>query len=111
MVATETVEEAHYLTAVLNSTIVGFLVQSHNVRGGKGFGSPGMLDYLGIRRFDARNREHQELAALSLAAHQARAIGQDLEPIQRAIDMTTACVYGIDVDDVRSLADLVENDG
>lgn len=110
MVATETAEEAHYLAAVLNSTIIGFLVQAHNVRGGKGFGSPGMLEYLGIRRFDARNEDHRELARLSLTAHRARANGQDLGPIQRAIDETTARIYQIAPDDVRALAEFVEND-
>lgn len=108
MIATESAEEAHYLTALLNSSIVGFLVQAHNVCGGKGFGSPGMLEYLRLRQFDAENVDHEELAQLSLAAHQARAGGLDVRVIQQAIDKTTARIYQIDPSQARSLADFVE---
>ena len=52
LVAADCREEAHYLCAILNSAIVNFLVTSHSVRGGKGFGTPGMLDVLNLRRFD-----------------------------------------------------------
>ena len=110
MIATESDDEAHYLAALLNSSIVGFLVQSHNVRGGKGFGSPGMLEYLGIRRFDAQNADHQELARLSRAAHQAQARGQGLPPIDRAIAEKAARIYQIRPADARLLAEFVEDD-
>ena len=38
--------EAHYLCAVLNSEAVNQRVAAHSVRGGKGFGTPGMLEYV-----------------------------------------------------------------
>ncbi len=110
MIATESVVEAHYLAAVLNSSIVGFLVQAHNVRGGKGFGSPGMLEYLGIRRFDVQDPDHQELASLSHAAHQAQANGYDLQPIEQEIDAKTAVIYRITPAEARLLAECVESD-
>ena len=95
MIAAESGDEAHYLAALLNSSIVGFLVQSHSVRGGKGFGSPGMLEYVGIRRFDAENPEHRELACLSRAAHQAAVIGADLRAIEESIDEKAGLLYQI----------------
>lgn len=61
--------EAHYLCAVLNSSLVNNLIQSHSVQGGKGFGTPSMLDYLNLRRFDCENHLHKELAKLSEMAH------------------------------------------
>ena len=108
MIATESPEESHYLAAVLNSSLVGFLVQAHNVRGGKGFGSPGMVEYLGLRRFDGHNPVHRELADLGLAASKAAADGQDLLCLETAIDEKTAALYGIEASQVAQLADFIE---
>ncbi len=103
MIATESSEEAHYLAAMLNSSVVGFLVEAHNVPGGKGFGSPGMLEFLGIRRFDAASADHRELTSLGRAAQAAAAEGGDLGQLQEAIDTTTARIYQIDPSVARSL--------
>jgi hypothetical protein len=70
LIACETPAEAHYLCAALNSSPVNELVQSHSVQGGKGFGTPSMLEYLNLRRFDPQNARHQELAALSAVSHE-----------------------------------------
>ncbi len=111
MIAAESGDEAHYLAAVLNSSIVGFLVQAHNVRGGKGFGSPGMLEYLGIRRFDASSAEHQQLVCLSRAAHQGRGDAMKMKSIEEAIDVQTARVYQLEASQARLLADFLERTG
>jgi hypothetical protein len=70
LIACASAEEAHYLCAVLNSERVNALVAAHSVVGGKGFGTPGMLEYLGLRRFDSRDRRHAALAAYSRRAHE-----------------------------------------
>jgi hypothetical protein len=69
LIACQSAEEAHYLCAMLNSEPAGRLIQSHSVRGGKGFGTPSILDYLPIRRHDTENSLHQELARCSREAH------------------------------------------
>jgi SAM-dependent methyltransferase len=69
LIACATVEEAHYLCAMLNSTPVNRLVAAHNVSGGKGFGTPSILDFLGLRRFDPGDPRHLKLAVLSRQAH------------------------------------------
>lgn len=71
LVACDSSDEAHYLCALLNSEAVQQVVAAHSVRGGKGFGTPGMMAYLNLRRFDAANARHQELVAQSRAAHAA----------------------------------------
>ena len=71
LVACDSADEAHYLCAVLNSAVVNELVQAHSVRGGKGFGTPGMLEFVPLRRFQADERLHRELAQLSRQAHAA----------------------------------------
>jgi len=71
LVACDRSDEAHYLCAMLNSTPMGEIVSAHSVRGGKGFGTPGMLDFLPLGRFDPDDPRHVELAALSRQAHAA----------------------------------------
>jgi methylase of polypeptide subunit release factors len=66
-------DEAHYLCATVNSDRVDALVRAHSVSGGKGFGTPGMLEFLAIRKYDAASAEHRELAAQSREAHQLAA--------------------------------------
>jgi len=105
LIATETAAEAHYLAALLNSAVIGFLVQAHNVRGGKGFGSPGMLEYLRLRRFCPQDRQHAELAALSLEAHTLDAAARG--PIQQRINTVAAGLYGLSPEEARSLESLL----
>jgi uncharacterized protein (DUF2236 family) len=81
-----TAEEAHYLCALLNSAPVNALLHGMSVRGGKSFGTPKILDYLRLWRFDARDERHGSLAALSRQAHGLRAEEKNLEEIQRRID-------------------------
>ena len=69
MIAVDNLDEAHYLVSLLNSEAVHQRVATFSVQGGKGFGSPGMLSHLPIRKFDATNEAHQKLAQLALAAH------------------------------------------
>ena len=54
----------------LNSSLVHDLVASHSVAGGKGFGTPSILDYLPLRKFDPADPRHVELAALSRRLHE-----------------------------------------
>jgi hypothetical protein len=69
LVACESSAEAHYVCAVLNSAAVNQRVAAHSVRGGKGFGTPGMLEYIPLARYCADDPRHVELAALSRQAH------------------------------------------
>ncbi|MGA2059759.1 MAG: N-6 DNA methylase [Thermoguttaceae bacterium] len=93
MIACDSLEEAHYLCAVLNSSLVNYIVQSHSVQGGKGFGTPSMLTYLNLRRFDPLNTVHAELANCSEAAH--REISPEIETrINRLVEE----LYGLDAE-------------
>ena len=96
LVAAESPDEAHYLSAVMNSAVVGFLVTSHSVRGGKGFGSPGMLDFLRLKQFEPDNPIHRELASLSLQAHEAVERGDPVVEIQDRIDRSSGRLWGLD---------------
>jgi hypothetical protein len=95
LVAAESLDEAHYLCGLLNSSVVGFVVEAHSVRGGKGFGTPSMLEYLRLRRYRGDDGNHRALAAASREAHAIAARQQDLGDLQRTIDGLAAEVWGI----------------
>ncbi len=92
LVACDSSEEAHYLCAMLNSAAVNELVAAHSVRGGKGFGTPGMFDFLPLRRYRPDDPRHVELAGLSRRAHAAsgqvesRPDGAEIAEFQRRMD-------------------------
>jgi hypothetical protein len=92
LVECDSADEAHYLCAVLNSAAVNELVRASSVRGGKGFGTPGMLEFVPLRRFQADRREHRELARLSRQAH----AGEEgrLANLQREIDRLAGELLG-----------------
>jgi hypothetical protein len=95
LVACDSAVEAYYLCGLLNSSLVNFLVIAHSVRGGKGFGSPAMLDVLRLRRFDPENPCHQELAACCLQAHELAGEESSLAVLQRRMDALAADLWGL----------------
>ena len=68
MIAVSELDEAYYLAALLNSESMHLRVAASTVQGGKGFGSPGMLEHLAIERYDATNETHIALAQLGRSA-------------------------------------------
>jgi len=98
-VAVESSDEAHYLAAVLNSGPVNFLVTAHSVLGGKGFGTPSMLDYLNLRRFDAGDERHCRLSELSREAHRLATTVRDMANVQKEIDGLAGRLWGLSGDE------------
>ena len=76
LVACDSTDEAHYLCALLNSDPINERVAAYSVRNGKGFGTPGMLEFLGLRRFHPHDSRHQELVAMSRRAHSTSVAGK-----------------------------------
>jgi hypothetical protein len=82
--------EAHYLCALLNSATINFIARSHSVEGGKGFGTPGLLEFLPLRRFQLKEALPQQLADLSREAHRLAAIGKNYSACGSEIDRLAA---------------------
>jgi hypothetical protein len=91
LLACDSADEAHYVCAVLNSAAVNELVRASSVAGGKGFGTPGMLDFIPLRRFRSDDLRHLELAALSRRAHAGGA--NCIEQTERQIDRLAAQMF------------------
>jgi hypothetical protein len=100
LVAAGSPSEAHYLCGLLNSAVAGFLVRSHSVCGGKSFGSPGMLDFLRLRRFDPADPRHCELSACSRQAHRAIEYPQEVAALEQCIDHLAAEIWGLPQSDL-----------
>ncbi len=104
--------EAHYLCAVLNSSIVNFVAKCYSVKGGKSFGSANLLEYVRIPQFDPGNALHARLAGLSQQAHAAMAAGQTerVGEIEAQVDQAAAELWGLTEEELaeiqRSLEEL-----
>jgi hypothetical protein len=109
LIECETIEEAHYVCAALNSSIVSFIVKSHSVRGGKGFGTPSVLDYIAIKRFNSKNPIHKKLANLSIKAHETAKQGKAVDDLQQEIDLAAADLYGVGSKELKSINAALED--
>jgi hypothetical protein len=104
-------QEAHYLCATLNSSPIrlavrGFFVETQI--------APHVIERLRIPRFDPKNPVHLRLAELSMQAHEAAKIGDEmrLREIEAEIDRWAAKLWNLSDDELRdiqqSLAELSE---
>ena len=60
--------EAHYLCGLLSSAVLTYQIEGQSVRGGKSFGSPGMLAGLRLPRYRPGDAVHEALVDGSRAA-------------------------------------------
>ncbi len=93
LVACDSSDEAHYLCAMLNSAAVNRRVAAHSMAGAKSFGTPGMFDYLPLRRFQPGDARHAELSQLSRQAHVCGESAPMAE-LQERIDELAEKVWG-----------------
>ena len=105
-------EEAHYVCAMLSSSIAVLVVKSYGVETQT---STHVLQYIRLPKFDAKDKQHQRLAELSAEAHQlaieaAERAQKRLRTVEAEIDEQAAAVWDISATELRdiqsSLADL-----
>ena len=82
----DNLEEAHYVCAFLASSVTSGLLDRYLGTDA----STHILDYVSLRRFSARNKDHNKLAELSVLAHSAAAAGHAVEMIEKEIDAIVA---------------------
>ena len=104
-IAVSSEEEAFYLLAELNGSIVNFIAQAHHVRGGKSFGSPGTLEFLGVRRFDPESEMHRELVKLGRELHAE----PPCDELMERIDIVSAGMRRIPDRDAARMRERVES--
>lgn len=71
MIATDNKNEAHYLCSIINSKPVRDFVKSFS-SAGRGFGTPSIMKYIAIPKFDIKNPNHKALTELSQRLHELK---------------------------------------
>jgi len=101
-VPTENENEAHFICAVLNSSVVDLVIRS--IAGGtKSFGTPKIIEEtIRIPKFDANNEIHRKLAELSRKAHElaSKEEEEELRVIEKEIDSEVAKLFGLNEEEV-----------
>ncbi len=103
LIAAASPEEAHYLCGVMNSTVVDFLVRAHSVCGGKSFGTPSVLQYLRVRRFEPSDERHVLLSEAARRAGETVHRRADGGEAQEEIDRLAGRLWGLSSQDVGAL--------
>jgi hypothetical protein len=98
-------DEAHYICAILNSSIVDLILRS--IAGGtKSFGTPKMVeDVIRIPKYDKNSRTHRMLVALSKKAHQLASENNasELSKSEEEVDETVARLYGLTDEELKEV--------
>jgi len=74
--ATNNESEAHYLCAIINSNRVRDFIKSFS-SAGRGFGTPSVMEHVGIPKFDTQNPLHLKLVEVSKKCHQLKLEGKE----------------------------------
>ncbi len=95
--AADNEDEAHYLCAVINSTPVREFVKSFS-SAGRGFGTPSVMNHVGIPKFDSENELHQKLAQLSETLHELKAENKlgEVTRLEKEVDDSVRKLFGIE---------------
>jgi hypothetical protein len=91
-IPTDSYEEAHYISAILNSTPVRLLMKLIGVETQM---STHLLEYIRLDRYSDRDPLHKELSKLSMEAHRNNR-KNDLDDIELEIDLKVLELYNID---------------
>jgi hypothetical protein len=93
--ATPDETEAHYLCAIINSTPVRDFIKTYS-SGGRGFGAPSVMQYVGIQQFDPQNTIHKSLAEYSSQCHQLKieCRAEEILVIEKQIDEAVNSMFG-----------------
>ena len=105
IIATDDLDEAHFVCAMLNSSIATSISASYST--GKSFGTPSMLEYVPIPRFDRRVETHARLAGLSREAHERAGSGGETADLDSLVDIAAAEVWGVDPASLPAMQSLV----
>ncbi|MGQ9706387.1 MAG: Eco57I restriction-modification methylase domain-containing protein [bacterium] len=94
--ATNSEAEAHYLCAIINSNPVRDFIKSFS-SAGRGFGTPSVMEHVGIPKFDPKNQLHQKLSEISKKCHQLKLEGKEkeIEELEKENNELVKKLFGI----------------
>jgi len=109
-IGTTTRDEAHFVCALMNSSVAGFIVRGYVAL----HPSPHVMKYISIPRYNARDSLHRKLVVTSISAHDAVANQQSEQAAEcdELVDQLAGQLWQINerelADIQKSLRDLVE---
>ena len=74
--------EAHYICAILNSQSVRDFIKSYS-SAGRGFGTPSVMQHVGIPKYDPKNELHVKLSKLSQELHELVLAGDKQAEVEK----------------------------
>ena len=88
--------EAHYLCAIINSILVRDFIKSFS-SAGRGFGTPSVMEHVGIPKYDPQNSLHLKLAEISKQCHQLKleGIDEEIKKLEKENDALVEELFGI----------------
>ncbi|MCX7881564.1 MAG: N-6 DNA methylase [Patescibacteria group bacterium] len=94
--ATASESEAHYLCAIINSNPVRDFIKSFS-SAGRGFGTPSVMEHIGIPKFDQKNPLHLKLSEISKKCHQLKLENKEkeIEKLEKENDELVKKLFGI----------------
>jgi len=106
LVGFDSVEDAHYFCACMNSAIVRKHLLSFSSPG-RGFAPPSILDSIGIGKFSESDPNMIQLARLSQQCHCAahRGDSDSLEVLESEVDKAAAQLWGVTDDELKAIQD------
>lgn len=84
-VGTKKKDEAHFICAVLNSSLVSSTITSYS-SAGRGFAGTHVLENIRIPEFDSSNKIHVRLTKLSVIAHKLKNKSKEMKKTQKSIN-------------------------
>ena len=97
--------EAHYVCALLNSTIARFIVLAYTISTQQ---STHILENVRIPRYDANKDAHKDLARLSEECHGKAAAGIDVSDLEEHIDELAAGLWGLSKEELKDITESLE---
>src|ERR1043165_803828 len=100
-VSTKSSEEAHFVCALLNSSLADYVVRSYIA----GHPSTNVLKYVAVPKFNEGNDVHIQLAGYSQQAHAATAAGDTarVQEIEAEIDQLAKQLWGLTAAELREI--------
>lgn len=101
-VSTETLDEAHFLCAMLNSSPSNFIVSRYVAL----HPAPHILKYICVPKFAEKNARHRTLAELSRKCHEETATENTdrVEQLEAKINHTAAEIWGLTEEELTALS-------
>jgi hypothetical protein len=120
LIETRSIEEAYYITGILNSTIARSIIAVYTYELGQ---ATHIIDTIKIPKFDPNNNLHNKIAELSKKAHElAKCIysnnksddckninaREELKKVEEEIDLAVAELYGITKEELEGFKELMD---